>query len=110
MTNLTSLPTDANNNPMPVLKPTGGSDFEIGVSGTTARNGSAFNTDVVGVYAETSVFIKLGDATVEAASDDYDAFIPEGGYREFSVKGITHIAAIRSDGTDAAKVYINGLK
>lgn len=101
---------DDNLNAVPVMQPIAGSDYETAVTGVTNRNTTAIAEKVVGLQATVDLFIKLGDGTVTAAEDDYDAHIPEGGYREYEMAGNTHIAAIKKTGANDGVLYINGLK
>lgn len=100
-------PTDSKLNPIPVLKPVNGSDYELDVTGTAART-PKIPEKVVSVYAEKACFIKLGASDVTASSSDYNVFLPDGSYREYHLSGGDYISAIQS--SESGKLYISGLE
>lgn len=96
----TLLPTDSDNNVIPAVRLRDGGAHSIAVTDATARNGDAFNaeTRIVSLYATGAVYIKFGDAGVEATSSDH--YFPAGIYYDFAVGGgrvdqYTHVAALR---------------
>lgn len=106
-----TLPTDANNNPIPVLKPVLGNTFEVDATAASARIANPLTTNAFGVYATTDCFIKIGDSSVTASGSDYGVFIPSGAYREYSKANVdTHIAVIKAAGADDGKLWVNGLQ
>lgn len=101
---------DANQNIVPLMRPITGSDYEIDVTGTAAENSSPIVQKAVGLYAETSMFIKCGKTdSVTAADDDYDVFLPAGSYREYEMGTLQYISAVKRTGAADGKLYINGL-
>ena len=103
---MTLLPTDTNNNPIPVMRPRPGFSQSVAVTATSARNATAFDpaTRVVGLYATVPMFVRLGNSSVVATTTDH--YLPADTYMDISVAGATaqsysHIAAVRasSDGT-----------
>ncbi len=103
---MTLLPTDTNNNPIPVLRPRPGFAQTVAVTAAAARNTNAFDTAtrVIGVYATVPMFIRLGNNTVTATTSDH--YLPADTYMDIAVAGSAtqtygYIAAIRasSDGT-----------
>ena len=103
---MTLLPTDTNNNPIPVLRMRPGLAQTIAVTSTSARNATALDaaTRVIGLYATVPMFVRLGNSSVTATTSDH--YLPADTYMDISVAGsntqsYTHIAAIRasSDGT-----------
>lgn len=101
---MTILPLDSNNNPIPALRlKTSGGAHTITVSGSTARNSTAFTdtTRVISVYATTDIYIRLGGASVTATNTDH--FFPADTYYDIAVGGgetghATHIAALQVSG------------
>lgn len=102
----TLLPTDLNNNPIPVMRLRPGYAQSVAVTASSARNATAFDslTRVIGIYATVPMFVRLGGNTVTAAATDH--YLPADTYMDISVAGSTtqsyaYIAAIRSssDGT-----------
>ena len=84
---MTSLPRDADNNPIPALRlrPEGAHIIMAGaVSGRTA---TPFNpaTRVVSVYATGPVFLAFGDENVTANGTDH--YFPSGVYYDFAIGG-----------------------
>ncbi|MCD8496983.1 MAG: hypothetical protein LRZ85_02200 [Alphaproteobacteria bacterium] len=101
---MTSLPLDVNNNPIPALRlKTSGGAHAITVSGTSARNSTAFaaGTRVISLYATTDIYVRLGGASVAATSADH--FFPANTYYDIALGGgetghATHIAALQVSG------------
>ena len=95
------LPLDTNGNPIDAMRLRAGGAQKIAFTATSARQASAFATDrlVISIYATQDCFVKTGDGTVVATTNDH--FIPAGFWARIALKGHTHIAAIRSsaDGT-----------
>lgn len=98
----TFLPTDMDDNVIPAVRLKQGGAHSISVTGTSARNATAFNaeTRIVGLYATGPVYVKFGDATVSATTSDH--YFPSGVYYDFSIGGgkvghYTHIAALQAD-------------
>lgn len=96
----TFLPLDSNNNPIPALRLKDDGAHSIGVGSSSARNSTAFSADtrVIGLYATTDMYVRLGDGTVSASASDH--FFPAGVYYDISIGGDaaaldTHIAAVR---------------
>lgn len=88
-----------------VLRPIKGSDHELSVSGATARTTVKFTNTCIGFYCASAAFIKFGVEDVEAATDDYDYYIPAGVSRDLKTGGAGYVAVILASGTDTA--YIN---
>jgi hypothetical protein len=106
----TFLPTDMDDNVIPAvrLKPDGA--HTINVSGTSARNSTAFDaeTRIVSLYATGPVFVKFGDATVTATTSDH--YFPTGVYYDFAIGGgkvghYTHVAALQAD--SSCELYVS---
>lgn len=106
----TLLPQDMNNNPIPALRLKDSGAHSISASASSARNGTAFDTDtrVISVYADVPVYIAFGNNSITASSSDH--FYPDGLYYDFAIGGdqtgqATHIAvlAVGTSGT----VYIS---
>lgn len=98
---MTILPLDSNKNPIPALrlKASGGA-HAIAVSGSSARNSTAFNaaTRVISLYSTVDIYVRLGGASVTAAGTDH--FFPAGTYYDIAVGGdetgqATYIAALQ---------------
>ncbi len=70
---MTLLPTDANSFPISALRPRTGASHTIAVTATSAAIPVAFNaaTRVIGVYATTAMFIRIGDNTATAVNTDH---------------------------------------
>ena len=108
----TLLPTDADNNPIPVmrLKASGGA-HTISAGASTARNTTAFdsNTRVVSLYATVPIYVRFGGGTVTAAATDH--YFPEGVYYDFAVAGgdkgaqASHVAVLAVSATGT--VYVS---
>lgn len=103
---MTLLPTDTNNNPIPVLRPRPGYAQSVAVTATSARNATAFDaiTRVIGIYSTVPIFVRLGNSSVTATTSDH--YLPADTYMDISiasssVQSYAYIAAIRSssDGT-----------
>jgi hypothetical protein len=101
----TLLPTDTNNNPIPVMRLRPGFAQSIAVTASSARNTTAFDslTRVIGVYATVPMFVRLGNSSVTATVTDH--YLPADTYMDIAIAGsatqsYTNIAAIRavSDG------------
>lgn len=108
----TLLPKDADDNIIPALRLKAGGAHSISVTGTSARNSTAFNADtkVVSVYATGAVYLKFGGASVTAANTDH--YFPEGIYYDFAISGgdikgphNTHLAVIQAE--SGCTVYIS---
>lgn len=106
----TKLPTDSNNNPIPVLRLKSGGAHRIITSGSSARNATAFGPDtrVIGIYATQDVYIRLGTSSVTAAGTDH--FFPAGVYYDVALGAdgasqATHIAALQVSA--AGSLYIS---
>lgn len=102
----TLLPVDSNNRIIPVLRLRPGASQSVSVTASSARTATAFNTEtrVIGIYATTAMFVRLGNSSVTAAGTDH--YLPADTYMDIAVAGdktqtYTHIAAVRSasDGT-----------
>lgn len=107
---VTLLPRDADDRAIPALRLRPGAAQTITVTGTSARNATAFNSEtrVIGVYATVPVFVRLGDNTVTATNTDH--YLPAETYMDIAIGGgvadqYNYAAFIRasSDGT----VYIS---
>lgn len=72
----TTLPRDADDNPIQTLKPLDGGAHHIAYTGTAARNTTAFNskTRIIALCATTDCYYKLGASGVTATSSDH--FLP----------------------------------
>jgi hypothetical protein len=89
----TTLKKDANNVPMQgALTPAVAQS--ISISGTTAKNSTAFTKRIIRVYTTTNCFYKLGDSSVTATNADH--FLAAGQVEYFAVWNNTYIAAIQS--------------
>ena len=95
----TLLPQDANNNPIPALRPRTGGAHALSVEAASVRNGTAFDakTRVISLYATGDIYIRLGHGDVEAASTDH--FFPAATYYDISLGHVqqgpaSHLAAI----------------
>jgi hypothetical protein len=100
----TLLPVDADNKTIPALRLKSGGAHILAVTGTSARNSTAFHADtkVISLYATGPVFIKFGDNTVTATTADH--YFPAGVYYDVAISGggkkgaqYTHMAFIRAD-------------
>lgn len=108
---MTLQPLDSNNNPIPALRLKNGGAHSIAATTSTARNSTAFNgsTEIVSIYTDVPVYIKMGDVTVTANSSDH--YFPEGIYYDFAIGADnanhnTHIAVLRA-GAEDGTVYIS---
>jgi hypothetical protein len=104
------MPTDSDNNPVPVLRLNDNKAHQITSSPTSARNSLAFadSTRVVSLYATQAVFVRFGDSSVTATSADH--YFPAGIYYDVSIGGektghASHLAVI-SAGTNGT-VYVS---
>lgn len=109
----TLLPQDMDNNPIPALGLKDGGAHSISVTATSARNSTAFDADtqVISIYADVDIHVKLGDSSVTATTSDH--FFPAGLYYDLSIGSertghATHVAVIRTD-TDG-NVFISEKK
>ncbi len=108
----TLLPKDADNNAIPALrlKDSGGT-HALSVTGTSARNSTAFSADtkIVSLYATGPVYVRFGGATITATSSDH--YFPEGLYYDFAISGgdkgphFSHVAVIQAD--SACTLYVS---
>jgi hypothetical protein len=102
------LPVDENGNAIDAMRLRQGGAQKIAFNATSARQTTAFPVDrlVISVYATQDCFIRTGDSTVTATTNDH--FIPSGFWARLALKGHTHIAVIRNsaDGT----LYISELE
>lgn len=109
----TLLPTDADNNSIPVMRLTPGKAHNIAATtGASARNTTAFDPDtrVVSLYATGPVYLRFGTSSVTAAATDH--YFPEGVYYDMAISGgtskgshFTHLA-VRAV-TSGCTVYIS---
>ncbi len=106
----TFLPTDSENNPIPALRLKSSGAHSISVSGSSARNSTAFDgaTRVISLYATGAVYLNFGDVSVTAAATDH--YFPAGVYYDVAIGGgksghNTHVAALRV--TDDCTLYIS---
>lgn len=86
---------------------------QITVSGTSARNTTAFDTDtrVIEVYAIEDCWFRQGDGTITAAANDH--FLPAKTGRLYAIGGdqltqATHFAAIQV--TTGGTLYITEME
>lgn len=101
---MTVLPLDSNKNPIPALRlKSSGGAHAITVSGTSARNSTAFadTTRVISLYSTTDVYVRLGGAAVTADSSDH--FFPANTYYDIAIGGddtghATYLAALQVSG------------
>ncbi|MCB9987914.1 MAG: hypothetical protein H6868_01120 [Rhodospirillales bacterium] len=98
----TILPTDSNDHVIPAIRLKDGGAHAISVSAASARNAAAFDSEtrIVGLYATGPVYIKCGDSSVTATTNDH--YFPEGVYYDLAIGGdkvnqYTHIAALAAD-------------
>lgn len=106
----THMPRDQRDHPIPCLK-IDGQPHKITITGVTARNTTAFDakTRIVSLYATVPVFLKQGDANVEATVNDH--YFPAGIYYDIAIGSAEnddfapHIAFIKADGDGV--VYIS---
>ena len=108
---MTTLPRDLDNNPIPALRlnPNGAHIINT-TSSSSTRNNTAFieGTRVISLYATAPVFIKFGDAGVDASASDH--YFPSGLYYDFAIGGDktfhnTHVSVL-GQSSDAV-VYIS---
>ncbi len=106
----TFLPTDMDDNVIPAVRLKSGGAHTINVSGTSARNSTAFDaeTRIVSLYATGAVYVKFGDSSVTATTSDH--YFPTGVYYDFSVGGgkvghYTHVAVLQAD--SSCKMYVS---
>lgn len=88
-----------------ILRPLNGQ--KVSVSGTSARNTTAFTHSDITIRCETACYIKLGDASVVATTSDggYDRYLSAGVDFDMKTGGASHVAIILASGSDTA--YIN---
>lgn len=107
----TTLPEDAQGNPIPVLcvLPAGGQ--KVAVTAATARNATNFKADtqVVSCYATEDMYIEFGDTTVEASTAT-SFFLAKGIYKDFAVNDrnelkMLRVAAIRATANGTLYVH-----
>lgn len=99
----TLLPTDADNKTIPAVRLRDGAARTLSVTGTSARNSTAFHADtrIISLYATGPVYIRFGTAnTVTATSSDH--YFPAGIYYDIAIGGgpVAHygyIAALKAD-------------
>jgi hypothetical protein len=98
----TFLPTDENNNPIPALRLRDLGAHRITITASSARNTTPFNTGtrVVSLFATVPVFVRLGGATVTAATTDH--YFPANVYYDIAIGGeesaqTLYIAGIRAE-------------
>lgn len=108
----TLLPKDADNNTIPALRMKSGGAHSLTATATSARNTAAFHEDtkVVSLYATGAVYVKFGDVSVTATTDDH--YFPAGVYYDVAIGGgsgkgafHTHVAVLRVDSD--CSVYIS---
>lgn len=108
----TLLPKDADNNIIPALRLRNNGAHVIAVTGTSARNSTAFDveTKVISLFATAPVYLKLGDVTSVATTNDH--YFPAGIYYDIAISGgaskgphNTHIAALQV--SEGANLYIS---
>lgn len=107
----TYLPTDSNDNPIPVMRLRPGAAHQIAaITASSAKNTTAFdnNTRVISIYADTDIYVECGDNTVTATSSSH--FFPAGLYYDVSIgepsqstRNYIAVIAKSADGT----VYIS---
>lgn len=95
----TLLPQDANNNPIPALRPRNGGAHTVQAGTISARNAIAFDpqTKVASLYATGDIFIRLGGANVEASASDH--FFPAHTYYDIALGNASHLATIAVSNT-----------
>lgn len=106
MSKRVDLPRSSDDTVIPVAALKDGGSHAITSSAASARNSVAFDAgeQIVSVYATQAVFIKFGDATVEAAATDH--YFPAGVYYDFfKPAGCTHLAVIQA--TAGGTVYVS---
>lgn len=83
----TLLPKDADNNTIPALRFKSDAAHTISISGSAARNSTAFDDDtkVISLYASVDVYLKFGDNTVTATTSDH--YFPGGVYYDVAITG-----------------------
>lgn len=90
-----------------VLRPTGGSTYDVDYDATTGgvKNATAFTESVIRISPTTDCFIKFGGSTVTVSSSDYDMRLKADGDYDLETGGAGYVAIIRqtTDGT----AYIN---
>lgn len=98
----TFLPQDSNDYPIPALRLKQGAAHAIAASTTSARNTTAFGSDtqIISLYATVPVFIKFGDNSVIATTNDH--FFPSGLYYDIAIGGentahYAYISVLRLD-------------
>lgn len=108
---MTVQPVDANNNAIPALRLKDEGAHSINAATTSARNTNAFDaqTKIISVYATVPVYLKMGNAGVNATTSDH--YFPEGIYYDFAISGNasvrnSHLAVLAASGSNGS-VYIS---
>lgn len=98
----TLLPTDADNNVIPALRLADGRAHNISATAIATRNNVPFSdeTTIISLYATVPVYIKFGDATVTATTNDH--YFPANFYYD--------IAITAGSGKTAHDAYLSVLK
>lgn len=106
----TLLPQDNDNNPIPAMRFKEDKAHKIAVTGTSARNAVAFDTEtrIISLYSDVDIFIRFGGASVTAAATDH--FFPAGTYYDIAIGGgrtgqHSHIAVISN--AEDGNLYIS---
>ena len=76
---------------------------KLSISAVSARNSSDFAYRVIRVISNANCYIKLGDDTVVATTDDH--FLPTGAIEYFARKGHTRLAGLSTTGSGT--IYIS---
>lgn len=104
MTVRTRAPVDADGVLIQALGVLAGGAHQITISGVSARNSSAFNSETraIEIYCATACYFQTGDNTVVATTSDH--YLPAERERVYAVGGDkqdqhTHIAVIGTSGT-----------
>ncbi len=107
----TLLPRDDDNFPIPALSLRAGGAHAISATAASQRNATPFSADtrVIGLYATEPVYVRLGDASVTAATTDH--YFPAGVYYDISLGNAktdraTHIAVLKA-GTNDGTLYVS---
>ena len=108
--NMTKLPLDVNDNPIPALKLKDDSAHVLDINAATTRNVDPFSqeTRVISIYSDVDVYVRFGENDVEATSSDH--FFPAHVYYDLSIGGdgvghSSYMAAIGVSGS--GKLYIS---
>ncbi len=108
----TLLPKDADNNTIPALRMRDNGAHNLAVSGTAARNTTAFSdeTKVISLYATAPTYVAFGDNSVTATTSDH--YFPAGVYYDVAITGGSgkgphnaYISALSADGN--GELYIS---